>query len=188
VARVTWAHRWPSCSGGGGVSTMGRCGARLVGSPEQRNGVRAAGRLDSGGVLVGDGSPVGNGGGGEVLEHRETNRGVRHGQKEKENSGAKELTKWGEKRRRCSYRPTRTCGQGGADGAQALLQKEKGGGEKGAAAMGQWPFYRDAARSIGGGGSGSKRCHTAGRGQGPAVVPWWSAGGGRSARLDVRWG
>jgi hypothetical protein len=41
--------------------------------------VRAAGRLSGG-----DDSPVGNGGGGEVLEHWGANRGVRRSQKEKE--------------------------------------------------------------------------------------------------------
>jgi hypothetical protein len=66
--------------------------------PERRGDMRAVGRLGGGDVLVGDGSPVGNGGGGEVLEHRGVNRGVRRGQKEKENGSAVELIDGGEKR------------------------------------------------------------------------------------------
>jgi hypothetical protein len=54
--------------------------------------MRVVGWLGCDCVLVGDGSPVGNVGGGEVLEHRGANRGVRRGQKEKENGGAIELT------------------------------------------------------------------------------------------------
>jgi hypothetical protein len=54
--------------------------------------VRVAGWLGGGGVVVGDCSPVGNDGGGEVLEHRGANWGVRRSPKLKENGGAVELT------------------------------------------------------------------------------------------------
>jgi hypothetical protein len=63
------------------------------GSPEWRGDVRVAGRLDGGGVQAGDGSLVGNGGDGEVLEHRGANRGVRCSAKDKGSSGAAEITK-----------------------------------------------------------------------------------------------
>jgi hypothetical protein len=62
------------------------------GSPGRRGGMRVVGWLGCDSVLVGDDSPVGNVGGGEVLEHRGANRGVRRGQKEKENGSAIELT------------------------------------------------------------------------------------------------
>jgi hypothetical protein len=42
------------------------------------------GWLGGGDIRVADGSPVGNDGGGEVLEHQGANRGVSHRQKEKE--------------------------------------------------------------------------------------------------------
>jgi hypothetical protein len=54
------------------------------GSPKWRGGLRAVGWLGGGDIRVADGSPVGNDGGGEVLEHQGANRGVSHRQKEKE--------------------------------------------------------------------------------------------------------
>jgi hypothetical protein len=54
-----------------------------------------AGQLGGGGVQASDGSLVGNGGDGEVLEHRGANRGVRRSAKDKGSSGAAEITKGG---------------------------------------------------------------------------------------------
>jgi hypothetical protein len=45
------------------------------------------GQLDGGGVLAGDGSPVGNDSDSEVLEHRGENWGVKRSPKEKGSSG-----------------------------------------------------------------------------------------------------
>jgi hypothetical protein len=60
--------------------------------PSARGGMRVVGQLGGCDVLAGDGSPVGNGDDGEVLEHRGANRRVRHGPKGKGSSGTVELT------------------------------------------------------------------------------------------------
>jgi hypothetical protein len=59
------------------------------------DGMRVVGQLGGCDVLAGDGSPVGNGDDGEVLERRGADRGVRHGPKGKGSSGTVELTKGG---------------------------------------------------------------------------------------------
>jgi hypothetical protein len=84
-----------------------------------------------GGIQTTGSSCGGDGGGGDVLEHWEANRGVRCGQKEKDEGNVVELTEGGEKRRR-SNRPkwTRGRGDGGEAWCTLLLERVTGKGER----------------------------------------------------------
>jgi hypothetical protein len=84
-----------------------------------------------------------------------------------------------------SDHPTQTRGQGGAGGTRALLEKEKGGGQKRATVMAWQPFYRGVAGRRGRGGSQPKRSHAIGGGRGSLARR--SGGDERPTTAQGRW-
>jgi hypothetical protein len=113
--------------------------------------VRGGGGGFGGGILVTRSSSGGDDIGGDILEHREVNWGVRHRPKEKDKYGVAELTKEGEKRQRRHFsRPMQTRGRGDGGEARCALFLERG------AEKGEWQRWGDTllkgARRAGAGG------------------------------------